>query len=326
MRPSLAAIFPADPASIAQAASPNLGAIRPVGGQRGTEIEVDLTGARLGDAQEILFYQPGIETVVADEVADNHVKAKIKIAADCTLGLHDLRLRTATGPERAADVQRRGPIRRSNEVEPNNDFAKPQPIALEYDRQRRGRERGRGLSTSCEAKKGERISAEVEGVRLGIRPCSTPMWRSWTPSGSSSPPATTRPWSGRTRFASIIAPATASTSSRSARAPTPGNGSCLYRLHVGKFPRFYGDRARRAASSARRSRCAGSATWRGRGRSRSRCPPSTTRTSAFRAGRQGDRPLSQPFRLSPFGNVIEAEPNDDQGKATPFEPPWPSTA
>ena len=46
--------------TLATAASPSLGAIRPVGAQRGTEIEVTLSGARLGDAKGIFYYQPGI--------------------------------------------------------------------------------------------------------------------------------------------------------------------------------------------------------------------------------------------------------------------------
>ena len=62
-------------------ARPTSAAIRPVGGQRGTEVEVNLTGARLGDAQEILFYQPGIARPSSKAVDDNHVKAKLKIAA-----------------------------------------------------------------------------------------------------------------------------------------------------------------------------------------------------------------------------------------------------
>ncbi len=78
-------------ASTVHAATPALRAIRPVGGQRGTELEVTLSGARLGDAQEILYYQPGIETVSLTKVDDNNVKAKLKIAPECSLGLHDLR-------------------------------------------------------------------------------------------------------------------------------------------------------------------------------------------------------------------------------------------
>src|SRR4051794_10060323 len=84
-------------ASTAGAATPSLTGVRPLGGQRGTEVEVNLTGARLGDAQEVFFYQPGIASTRLQVVADNHVKVTFKIDADCPLGLHDIRLRTATG-------------------------------------------------------------------------------------------------------------------------------------------------------------------------------------------------------------------------------------
>ena len=42
------------------AASPSLGAILPRGWQRGTETTITFNGARLGDAQEVLIYYPGI--------------------------------------------------------------------------------------------------------------------------------------------------------------------------------------------------------------------------------------------------------------------------
>ena len=44
---SLAAVA----ASIAQAASPNLGSMAPYGGQRGTEVEVIFSGERMADAE-----------------------------------------------------------------------------------------------------------------------------------------------------------------------------------------------------------------------------------------------------------------------------------
>ena len=44
----------------AWAVAPTVRSIQPVGGQRGTEVTVTLTGQRLADIQEILFYQPGI--------------------------------------------------------------------------------------------------------------------------------------------------------------------------------------------------------------------------------------------------------------------------
>ena len=70
-------------------------------------MEITLSGARLGDAQEIIYYQPGITTVSLKKVDDNNVKAKIKIAPDCALGLHDLRVQNGDRHQRAAHVQRR---------------------------------------------------------------------------------------------------------------------------------------------------------------------------------------------------------------------------
>src|SRR5437899_8237970 len=81
----------------AQAASPNLAAITPRGGQRGTDMVLSFNGARLSDAKEILFYYPGITVTKLEVVNDTQVKATVKIAPDCRLGEQALRLRTATG-------------------------------------------------------------------------------------------------------------------------------------------------------------------------------------------------------------------------------------
>src|SRR5271166_5285618 len=106
----------------ASASSPSLGAVRPVGGQRVTEMEVTLSGERLGDAKEIVYYQPGITTLSLTRVDENNVKAKLKIAADAPLGLHDIRVRTATGISELRTFSV-GALKEIAEVEPNNDFA-----------------------------------------------------------------------------------------------------------------------------------------------------------------------------------------------------------
>ena len=68
----------------AKAATPSLGAIRPVGGQRGTRNRHHPLGGRAGRrASRIIYYQTGITTVSLKKVDDNNVKARIKIAADC---------------------------------------------------------------------------------------------------------------------------------------------------------------------------------------------------------------------------------------------------
>src|SRR5689334_5866430 len=83
--------------AFAQAANPSLGSISPRGAQRGTEVEVMFGGARLTDAQEILFYYPGISVKQFEAKADNQVRTVLAIAPDCRIGIHAMRVRTATG-------------------------------------------------------------------------------------------------------------------------------------------------------------------------------------------------------------------------------------
>jgi hypothetical protein len=47
----------------ALATSPRLDAIRPAGGPRGSELELRFEGARLENAEDIIFYSPGFEVV-----------------------------------------------------------------------------------------------------------------------------------------------------------------------------------------------------------------------------------------------------------------------
>src|SRR5262249_29007580 len=130
MRPALlGTAFALLMTSTAAAATPSLTAVRPVGGQRGTELDVTFSGARLGDALEIVYYQPGITTLSLTKVNGAPVKARLKIAPDSTLGLYDLRVRTATGISEMRTFSV-GALKEVAEVEPNYDFAKPQPIAM----------------------------------------------------------------------------------------------------------------------------------------------------------------------------------------------------
>jgi hypothetical protein len=147
------------------AASPVLSNIIPRGGQRGIEVEVVLNGQRLDDAQELMIYEPGIEVAELAVVNDKQVKAKLKIAADCTLGTKHIRVRTASG---LSDLRtfRVGALPAVAEKEPNSEFAKPQEIANNVTVE--------GIIQNedvdhfvVEAKKGERITAEIEGIRLG---------------------------------------------------------------------------------------------------------------------------------------------------------------
>src|SRR5437868_2294932 len=77
------------------AMAPQLSGTSPIGGQRGTEVEVAFNGERLADAKELIWYGAGIQ-VVKMEVPTNQaavIKATLKIAPDCRLGEHIMRVR-----------------------------------------------------------------------------------------------------------------------------------------------------------------------------------------------------------------------------------------
>jgi hypothetical protein len=305
-------------ASLTTAASPSLGAIRPVGGQRGSEIEVSLSGARLGDAKEILYYQPGISTVSLTKVDDNNVKAKLKIAADAPLGLHDLRVRTATGISELRTFSV-GALKDVAEVEPNNDFAAPQPIPMNVT--------VTGIADNedvdyyvVEVKKGERISAEVEGMRLGITlfdPYIAILNSKRFELASSDDAALI--W--QDGFASVIAPADGKYIIQVRESAYAGNGGCIYRLHVGNFPRCTG---LLPAGGKLGEKLA--VRWIGdpAGEATADVALPSASVPQFGLTRQDSRgvsPYPNSFRLTKLGNVIENEPNDDHGHATAFMPP-----
>jgi hypothetical protein len=305
-------------APAAGAATPSLGAIRPVGGQRGTEIEITLSGARLGDAQEIVYYQTGIATVSLKKVDDNSVKAKIKIAADCALGLHDIRLRTASGLSEMRTFSV-GALKELSEVEPNNDFKTPQAIPMNVTIN--------GVADNEDvdyfvvtAKKGERITAEIEGLRLGITefdPYVAILNTKRFELGASDDAALM--W--RDGFTSVIAPEDGKYIIQARESAYAGNGACLYRLHVGNFPRAKavlpaGGKPGESLSVRWIGDAAGDTT------TTVKLPAALDRD--FGLVRQDDKgisPYPNLFRLNSLGNVIEKEPNEDQAHATPFEAP-----
>src|SRR5437016_1385469 len=116
-------------APCARASSPALSSITPRGGQRGTEMVMDFNGARLTDAKEVFLYYPGITVTKLQVVNDALVKATIKIAPDCRLGEHAMRLRTASGITELMTFYV-GALPQIAEKEPNNEFTAPQKIPL----------------------------------------------------------------------------------------------------------------------------------------------------------------------------------------------------
>src|SRR5258708_25731463 len=146
--------------------------LTPGGGSRGTTVEVNIHGLQLKDPREVLFYRPGIKAVNFQPKSPEDVKVRFEIAPDCPLGEHALRLRTATALSEVVTLWV-SPFPQVTETEkkigendspeqaqlvPLNSTVEGQILpgdAVDKDYYR------------IEVKQGQRISVEVEGVRLG---------------------------------------------------------------------------------------------------------------------------------------------------------------
>ncbi len=171
-----------------------------------------------------------------------------------------------------------------------------------------------------DAKKGDRISAEVEGLRLGISefdPYVAILDARRFELGVSDDAALA--W--RDGCTSIIAPQDGKYIIQVRESAYAGNGSCVYRLHVGNFPRATGILPAGGKPGETLSvRFIGDPT--GESTTSVTLPAAALREFGIeRRDDKGVSPYANTFRLSSLGNVIEKEPNDDQAHATPFEAP-----
>jgi Bacterial pre-peptidase C-terminal domain len=216
------------------ATSPHVESLTPVGGQRGTELEATFAGERLQDAQEIFCYEPGIQVLKLNLVTNKTVTAQFKIAPDCTLGEHHLRVRTATGLSELMTFFV-GSLPESTEKEPNNDPAHAQKV--DFNSTINGVVNNEDVDCfSVEVKKGQRFSVEVEGMRLGRGPLDARL-TILNPDGSVLADADDT-WLGvQDPFISLLAPADGQYMIQLREVTYAGSDRCHYRLHVGSFPR-----------------------------------------------------------------------------------------
>jgi hypothetical protein len=298
----------------APASSPALGGILPRGVQRGTEATLLFNGARLSDAREILFYEPCFTVTRLQVVNDGQVKATLKVAADCRLGEHAARVRTASGLSELRTFYV-GALPNIDEKEPNNDFHHPQRIPLNVT--------VNGVVDNEDvdyfafgAKKGQRITAEIEGMRLG-ETLFDPYIAILDGKRFELATCDDAPLLGQDAVVSVIIPADGTYVVQVRDSAYGGNGACHYRLHVGTFPRptavvpaggklgqevevlFLGDPA-------------------GPMRQKIKLPAQPQeKFGVFAQDQGGVAPSPIPFRLSEYGNVVEVEPNDTPQQGTP---------
>ncbi len=276
------------------------------------------SGQRLGDARGLLFYEPGITLKSMEVLPDKRVKTLMVLAGDCPLGPHALRLQSATGISNLVTFSV-GALPDIKQIEPNGDFSKPQKISLNST------VNGVVLNEhvdyyAVEAKKGQRLSVEVEGLRLGgtfFDPAVAIMDANRYVLAA----ADDTPLLRQDCASSVIVPRDGAYVIQVRESAFGGSDRCHYRLHVGTFPRplaIYpaGGRFGQTIDVTYLGVAGGPIVQ------KLTLPPGPQAGFAVWAqDGQGMAPSSNPFRLSPLENVLEKEPNNDAQHATPFTAP-----
>lgn len=307
--------------TLCSAADPALTVIVPRGVQRGTEQVIRFAGARLDDAEEIFFYEPGFEVLEIKPVDANNVDVKIRIAADCTLGEHTAQVRTRSGISdyRTFFV---GALPAVDEKEPNTDFAAPQEIAINTTVV--GTVQNEDVDYFVvDAKKGDRLSVEVEGMRFG-QTLFDPYIAILNDKRFELSAEDDSPLLKQDACTSIIVPEDGKYTIEMRDSGYGGNGNCRYRLHIGNFPRPTcvfpaGGKAGETVGVTLIGDANGPIAQ------QVALPnDGTTETVIFAEDATGITPSGHVMRISSVPNATEAEPNNAFENAT-VVPEFPSS-
>ncbi len=171
--------------AVAEAGTPRLSRITPPGGQRGTTVDVLFVGRYLDEPREVLFYEPGITVESIDSKPEEansvgprgrergmQVRVRLKLADNCPLGVHGMRLRTAhglteyqrfcVGPFPIVEEDEQPPLRRNDKRET------AKAVQLNTTVHGRMHDPTDVDLYQIAVKRGQRISAEIEAARLGV--------------------------------------------------------------------------------------------------------------------------------------------------------------
>ena len=229
------AVVPAAPAS-----SPELHLILPRGVQRGHESTLTFSGVRLNNALEILFYDKGITAKSFKVINHKSIEVVVTVDDDCRLGEHVAQVRNDRGISDFRSVFV-GPFPGVAEVEPNNSFEKAQQVELnqtingtlpaeDVDRFR------------LELKKDQRLSVEIEAIRLGgdfVDPVIELLGPHHADSSEAASVAFSddRVLTNQDGFFSVMIPENGTYTIVVTEAAFQGTNQSYYRLHIGDFPR-----------------------------------------------------------------------------------------
>ena len=276
-------------------------------GQRGTEFPMRLVGAGLADAVELMLYSPGVTCVDLKAASDNEISVQLKAAAECPLGSHAFRLRTKQGISELHTFRVTAlPV--ISEEEPNGIATEARPVATNVTV---AGVLGDG-DVDCfqlTLRRGDRLAAEVEAIRFGGTLLDTVL-TVFGPDGKKIVSVDDTSLFRQDPFVTLVAPADGRYVVQVRETSFDGDANSRYALHLGTFPRpAYVYPLGGQAGQAVTVRFGGDAL--GGFDQEIRLPDSPQEHFGVYAVSQGlATPTPHPFRLSPFANVLESEPND----------------
>jgi hypothetical protein len=299
-------------APLVQGAYPEFTGTKPNGGQRGTEWKLSVKGARLADFESLIFFSPGFTMKSVDKVEPNKVDVTINVAADVPAGNHLIRIRTKSGISHGRQVFV-GPFPNVEEKEPNTEFDAAQPVTLNQTVE------GIILNEDVDyykvsVKKGQRISVEVDGLRLGYTafdPYLAILDKDRFEKSFSDDTILHR----QDGYCSYIAETDGDYYVMVRESSYRGDGNSFYRLHIGSFRRP--DVVYPAGGKIGTTMKVRFMEKAGFFEEDIKLPGETDANYMMYSKTQEPAPSGNPFRLVNFDNSMDVEPNNEQAKASP---------
>ncbi|TDU80821.1 hypothetical protein EI77_00119 [Prosthecobacter fusiformis] len=294
------------------AAYPEFNSTQPNGVQRGTETKLTITGDRLEDFESLIFFNPGFTQKSVDKVEAKKVEVTIAVAPEVEPGNHLLRVRTRTGVSHARQFFV-GPYPNVVEVEPNSEFESAQAIGL--DQTIEGVIKTEDVDYfKLSVKKGQRISLEVDGLRLGYTvfdPYIAILDKDRFEKAFSDDTILHR----QDGYCSFVAEYDGEYYIMVRDSSYRGGNNNYYRLQVGSFRRP--DVVYPAGGMLGSTTKVRFIDKDGSFEEEVKLPAQEDPNfNLFSKGAEA-APSGNPFRLVPFDNTLEAEPNNEQAAATP---------
>ena len=293
------------------AAYPTFTSTVPNGGQRGTDVKLTVTGTQLDDFESLIFFTPGFTQKSVEKVEKNKVELTIGIAPNVSPGNHLMRIRTKTGISHPRQFFV-GIFPNVEEKEPNSDFDTPQVIELNQTVE------GVVLNEDVDyyrvsLKKGQRLSVEVDGLRLGYTvfdPFLAIIDKERFEKVVSDDTILHR----QDGYCSYVAEEDGDYTVMIRESSYRGGATSHYRLHVGGYRRP--DVVYPAGGKAGSKMTVRFIESGGFFEEEVQLPTEADPNYMIYSTSQEPAPSGNPFRLVDYDNGMEVEPNNEQAKAT----------